>query len=86
MRASFFLLVLCVSLFNQPTLADDEEDLPALELLGFIADFSDEDEGWTDPESVENLFSLNGGDDSKATKPAANPETTGQDDTVTTEQ
>jgi hypothetical protein len=82
MRASFFLLVLCVSLFNQPTLADDEEDLPALELLGFIADFSDEDEGWTDPESVENLFSLNGGDDSKATKPAG----TGLDDTVTTEQ
>jgi len=33
-----------------------EGELPALELLGFIADFSDDDEGWVDPQELEELF------------------------------
>ena len=34
----------------------EQEELPALELLGFIADFSDDDEGWVDPQELEELF------------------------------
>jgi hypothetical protein len=54
-------VLLCISLIIVThAAANDEEDenLPPLELLGFIADFSDEDEGWTDPEVVEDMFSL----------------------------
>ena len=61
MRASHAWIVLCVCLLTPPVTADEEEDeLPPLELLGFIADFSDDEEGWTDPETIEDLFSLNG--------------------------
>ena len=59
MRARYAWFFLCVSLLSQPATAGEEEDeLPPLELLGFIADFSDDEEGWTDPETIEDLFSM----------------------------
>jgi hypothetical protein len=38
--------------------AAQEDELPPLELLGFIADFSDEEEGWVDPQEIEGIFTL----------------------------
>ncbi len=35
-------------------------EAPPLELLGFIADFSDEEEGWVDPREIESIFALDG--------------------------
>jgi hypothetical protein len=59
MRARYAWTFICASLLCQPATAEQEEvDLPPLELLGYIADFSDEEEGWTDPESIDDLFSL----------------------------
>ena len=57
MRARYAWIVLCISLTSYPATAQEEDDLPPLELLGFIADFSDDEEGWTDPETIEDLFS-----------------------------
>jgi hypothetical protein len=56
MRVRYVLLSLCLSLLTQIAAATEEEELPALELLGFIADFSDDDEGWVDPQELEELF------------------------------
>ena len=62
MRVRHVLLSLCISLLTQIVTqiaaATEEEELPALELLGFIADFSDDDEGWVDPQELEELLSL----------------------------
>jgi hypothetical protein len=59
MRARYAWIFICVSLLCQTAKADEQEDeLPPLELLGYIADFSDGEEGWTDPESIDDLFSL----------------------------
>jgi hypothetical protein len=60
MRVRHVLLSVCILLLSQIATATEEEDLPPLELLGFIADFSDEDEGWVDPQELEELFSLGG--------------------------
>ena len=60
MRARYVLLSLCLSLLTQNAAATEEEELPELELLGFIADFSDDEEGWVDPQQLEELFSLGG--------------------------
>jgi hypothetical protein len=60
---------LCISLLPQFATATEEEapaveeasaadeKLPELELLGFIADFSDDEEGWVDPGELEEMFS-----------------------------
>ena len=60
MRVRYVLLSLFISLLTHAAAATEEEELPALELLGFIADFSDENEGWVDPQELEELFSLGG--------------------------
>lgn len=54
MRVSQQLLAILL-LFNATISPAQEEELPPLELLGFIADFSDEN-GWVDPENLEGLF------------------------------
>ena len=58
MRVRYVLLILCLSILTQIAAATEEEELPELELLGFIADFSDDEEGWVDPQQLEELFSL----------------------------
>jgi len=54
MRVSQKLLAILL-LFNATISLAQEEEPPPLELLGFIADFSD-DNGWVDPENLEGLF------------------------------
>ena len=61
MRVRHVLLLLCLSLLAHAATAAEEEELPALELLGYIADFSDDEEGWVDPQELDELFSLEGG-------------------------
>lgn len=61
MRARQWILACCLTLHTStfPGLATaEEEELPGLELLGFIADFSDEEEGWLDPQEIEGIFAL----------------------------
>ncbi len=58
MRVRYVLLSLCLSILTQIAAATEAEELPELELLGFIADFSDDEEGWVDPQQLEELFSL----------------------------
>ena len=59
MQARHVLLCISLIIVTHAAANDEEEDnLPPLELLGFIADFSDDEEGWTDPAVVEDLFSL----------------------------
>ncbi len=55
MRVSQQLLAILL-LFNAAISPAQEEELLPLELLGFIADFSDGDD-WVDPENLEGLFS-----------------------------
>ena len=57
------LLTIFTSTVTSPGRADEETedtDLPPLELLGFIADFSDNQEGWVDPQEIEGIFNLDG--------------------------
>ncbi len=61
MRVRQWILACCLTLNAStfPGLATaEEEELPGLELLGFIADFSDEEEGWLDPQEIEGIFTL----------------------------
>ena len=61
MRARQWILACCLTLTTSTfsALTSAEEDaLPPLELLGFIADFSDEEEGWVDPQEIEGIFTL----------------------------
>jgi hypothetical protein len=74
MRARYVLFILCISLNITSLTAEEEDDLPPLELLGFIADFSDEDEGWTDPHEINTMLPIDGQEaettaDVEATKP-----------------
>ncbi len=57
------LLTIFASTVTSPGRADEEtedQDLPPLELLGFIADFSDNQEGWVDPQEIDGIFNLDG--------------------------
>ena len=54
MRASQQLLAMLL-LFNTAVSSAQKQELPPLELLGFIADFSDGN-SWMDPENLEGLF------------------------------
>ncbi len=58
MRVRYALLSLCLSQLTQIAAASEAAELPPLELLGYIADFSDDEEGWVDPQELEELFSL----------------------------
>jgi len=97
MRVRYVLLSLCLSLLTQISAATEEEpsaggkpsaegELPALELLGFIADFSDDDEGWVDPQELEELFAPGSvaEEPGEATDPADSREDGIQEDTNTT--
>jgi hypothetical protein len=57
MRVSQQLLAILL-LFYAAISPAQEEELPPLELLGFIADFSDGND-WVDPENLEGLFNDN---------------------------
>ena len=75
MRVRHVLLLLCLSLLAHAATAAEEEELPALELLGFIADFSDDEAGWVDPQELEELTSLEdeateAGEDAPVTEPS----------------
>ncbi|MCY4426185.1 MAG: hypothetical protein OXC05_04035 [Halieaceae bacterium] len=50
------LALACSLTFTISINAAEEEELPPLELLGFIADFSSEEEGWVDPQQLEELL------------------------------
>jgi hypothetical protein len=65
MRASQQFLALLILLTTTFASAQSEEELPTLELLGFIADFSDAD-GWVDPQNLEGLLSRNNGKEKKS--------------------
>ncbi len=62
MRARELTLALCLFLTTS-TITAKEEEIPPLELLGFIADFSDEEDGWVDPGEIEGLFNLESTDE-----------------------
>ena len=52
-------LVLAISLVLSASInATGEEELPPLELLGFIADFSNEREGWVDSGLLEEMLAF----------------------------
>ena len=50
------LVLACSLTFTISINAAEEEELPPLELLGFIADFSSEEEAWVDPQQLEELL------------------------------
>ena len=50
------LVLACSLTFTISINAAEEEELPPLELLGFIADFSSEEEGWVDPQQLQELL------------------------------
>ncbi len=79
MQVRAVLLGLCISLLAQIATATEEEELPPLELLGFLADFSDDEEGWVDPQELEELFSLG----SETAEPDPGSEATTEPDTHT---
>ena len=79
MRARHVLLSFCISVLPQVAAATESDELPPLELLGFIADFSDEEEGWVDPQELDEMLSLDGGKQGQEERAGNGPTNTIED-------